>query len=87
MERILAKKTVIIGLSLSAFFVLPHIGQAAGLYFSPAAGSYKAQSTFAVDVYVSSADQAMNAASGTISFPQDKLEVVSLSKEGSIFTL
>ncbi|GAI09678.1 unnamed protein product, partial [marine sediment metagenome] len=38
-------------------------------------------------VYVSSADQAMNAASGVVSFPQDKLEVSSLSKSGSIFAL
>ena len=29
----------------------------------------------------------MNAASGVISFPADKLEVVSLSKTGSVFTL
>ena len=40
-----------------------------------------------MNVLVSSADQSMNAASGVISFPQDKLEVASISKTGSIFTL
>jgi hypothetical protein len=38
-------------------------------------------------VYVSSPEQAMNAASGAVSFPRDKLEVISLSKSTSIFSL
>ena len=61
--------------------------QAATLYFTPSSGSYEVGKTFSAIVYVSSADQAMNAASGIIAFPQDKLEVASLSKTGSIFTL
>jgi len=61
--------------------------QAASLYFSPSSGEYAVSSTFSVSIYVSSVDQAMNAASGTISFPQDKLEIISLSKSGSMFTL
>jgi hypothetical protein len=60
---------------------------AATLGFSPAAGTYAVGKSFTVNVYVSSSDQAMNAASGVISFPADKLEVVSLSKSGSIFSL
>ncbi len=60
---------------------------AASLYFSPSSGSYTVGGTLSVSVNVSSADQAMNAASGVISFPQDKLEVTSLSKNSSIFTL
>lgn len=60
---------------------------AASLYFSPSSGSYTVGSTFSASIYVSSSDQTMNAASGVISFPQDKLEVVSLSKSGSIFSL
>lgn len=60
---------------------------AATLNFSPSAGSYEVHKIFSVNVYVSSADQAMNAASGAVSFPADKLEVVSLSKSGSIFNL
>lgn len=61
--------------------------EAASLYFSPSSGSYTVGSTLSTSIYVSSADQVMNAASGVISFPQDKLEITSLSKSGSIFTL
>lgn len=66
---------------------LPVMASAATLYFSPSSGSHAVGTTFSVSIYVSSADQAMNAASGVISFPSDKLEVTSLSKTGSIFTL
>ncbi|MDP3003971.1 MAG: cohesin domain-containing protein, partial [Candidatus Azambacteria bacterium] len=69
------------------FIALSSTASAATLYFSPSSGSYTVGTTLSVSVYVSSADQAMNAASGIISFPQDKLEVTSLSKTGSIFTL
>jgi len=67
--------------------MLPVAAEAATLYFSPSSGSHAVGTTFSVSIYVSSADQAMNAASGVISFPQDKLEATSLSKTGSIFTL
>lgn len=67
--------------------ITPHFAHAATLYFSPSSGSYAVGSAVTANIYVSSADQAMNAASGVISFPQDKLEVISLSKTGSIFTL
>ncbi|MFH1193346.1 MAG: hypothetical protein V1656_03490 [Candidatus Jorgensenbacteria bacterium] len=60
---------------------------AASLSFSPSVGTYDNGQTFAVNVFVSSADAAMNAASGVISFSQDKLEVVSLSRTGSIISL
>ena len=69
------------------FGVLSGVAQAATLYFSPSSGTHAIGASFTVSVYVSSADQAMNAASGVISFPSDKLEVTSLSKSGSIFSL
>ncbi|MBP9695454.1 MAG: hypothetical protein KBD73_03575 [Candidatus Magasanikbacteria bacterium] len=68
-------------------FFLPMSVKAASLYVRASTGSYTIGDTLAVTVYVSSADQAMNAASGVLQFPTDKLEVVSLSKTGSIFTL
>jgi hypothetical protein len=72
-------------------FALFNIGaqsaQAASLYFSPASGSHTIGQIFTTSVYVSSSDQAINAASGIISFPKDKLEVISLSKAGSIVSL
>lgn len=61
--------------------------KAASLYFSPSFDSKKIGSSFSVGIYVSSASESMNAASGVISYPADKLELVSLSKSGSIFSL
>ena len=69
------------------FGLLPVSTEAATLYFSPSSGEYVVSRTLSVSVYVSSAGQAINSASGIISFPQDKLEVTSLSRTGSIFTL
>lgn len=69
------------------FGLLSSAADAATLHFSPSSGEYAVGKTLSVGVYAESADQAMNAASGIISFPQDKLEVTSLSKTGSIFTL
>ena len=61
--------------------------QAATLYFSPAAGSYVVGQSFPVGIYVSSPEQAMNAVAGIVSFPQEKLEVSSLPKTGSLINL
>lgn len=60
---------------------------AATLYFSPASGSYIVGDTFSVSIFVSSAEQAINAASGVISFSQEKLEIISLARGDSIFNL
>ncbi len=76
-----------IALILLLLGILPAAAEAATLYFSPSSGSYAVGSIVTANIYVSSADQAMNAASGLISFPSDKLEVTSLSKTGSIFSL
>ena len=70
-----------------AFFVVgAKTAVAANLYLSPSSGSYLVGKTFSVSVFVSSSDQAINAASGIISFPPDKLMITSLSKSGSIFS-
>ena len=61
--------------------------EAASLSFSPSSGTYNTGQTFSVSVYVSSPDQVMNAVSGVITFPADKLQVTSLSKSGSIINL
>lgn len=78
-----------IGLVLlfSVSLALPAVAQAASLFISPSSGSYSAGKTLTVSIFVSSTDQAMNAASGIISFDQNKLEIISLSKNGSIFSL
>lgn len=72
---------------LTVFFGIGNVVNAANLYFSPSYGSNAVGSILSATVYVSSADQSLNAASGVISFPEDKLEAVSVSKAGSIFSL
>jgi hypothetical protein len=59
---------------------------ASSLYFSPSSGEYELSKVFSVNVFVSSLDQQINAVSGTISFPKDKIEVISFSKAGSIIS-
>ena len=73
--------------TFTLFVLVPLSAQAATLNFSPPSGTYNVGTTFSVNVSVESTDQAMNAASGVVSFPWGKLEVVSISKQGSIFSL
>jgi four helix bundle protein len=80
--------SILLFLLFSCFLILVPKGvQAASLYFSPSQQSYLVGSSFNVDVYVSSLDQAINAVSANIIFPADKLDVVSISKNGSIINL
>ena len=72
------------------FFVLgffPISVEAATLSFSQNNSSYTVGQTFSVNLYTNSSDQSMNAVSGVVSFPSDKLQVVSISKAGSILSL
>ena len=82
-------KTAIIYLLFLFAIVIPYQSAmaSASLYFSPSLKKCTVGDVFQVGVFVSSADQAMNAASGIVVFPKDKLEVVSLSKSGSVFSL
>lgn len=80
------------GLLLLSLFVLVNIffnihnAAAASLYFSPRSGTYAVGKSFSVGIYVSTADSA-NAFQGAINFSQDKLQITSLSKSGSIISL
>ena len=78
-------KKILISFLLILFF--PVFANAATLYFYPSSGSYYIGNLISVGIYVSSPSEAMNAASGLIIFSTDKLEVVSLSKADSIFSL
>jgi hypothetical protein len=77
------KNSFLVLLSLIAISS-PSFVLAANLNISPRSGSYGKNTTFAVSINVSSPEVAMNAASATISFPTDKLQVASVSKSGSI---
>ena len=83
------KKTAgfLIGLLFFGFLAIRAQAAGAALYLSPTSGSFANGKTFSVSVYVSSVEQAMNAVSGAIAFPQDKLEATSVSKSGSIIFL
>src|SRR3989338_5400274 len=87
MEKIYRNIKGLLISSALVFSLFPVLAQAATLNFSPPSGSYGVGNTFLVNVNVESTDQAINAASGVVSFPWDKLEVVSISKQGSIFSL
>src|SRR5690554_5165544 len=71
---------------VAVFFIAAKV-QAATLYIGPSSGSYNVGNTFSVSIYVSSADQAMNAVSGVLTYPKDKLEVTAVSKSGSVVNL
>lgn len=73
--------------SFFVFAITPFFAHAATLGFSPSSVSRTAGSTFTVTVSVSSADTAINAVSGVISFPTNALEVAGISKTGSIISL
>lgn len=68
-------------------FGLPMIASAASLSFDRTSGSYPVGSTIVSTITVGSSDKAVNAVSGTVSFPQNLLEVVSLSKSRSLISL
>ncbi len=60
---------------------------AASLLISPSTGNYDVGDTVSVVMLVNTANNAVNAVSGKITFPQDKLEVQSISKKDSVIGL
>lgn len=78
---------LLVGFLFFNLFVFRAQAAGAALYLSPSSGSFGIGKTFSVSVYVSSVEQAMNAVSGAIAYPQDKLEAVSIAKSGSIISL
>ncbi|MEX2013948.1 MAG: cohesin domain-containing protein, partial [Parcubacteria group bacterium] len=74
---------------LSLFFLLSFWGRAdaALLYFSPSSGNQTTGNILNVNVLVNTQGKTINNADATIRFPANLLEVVSVSKSGSIFSL
>ncbi len=72
-----------------SFLVLALATQAsaATLFLAPSMGSYSAGNTFSVSVKVNTEGKAINTTEATLTFDPSKLEVKSISKIGSIFTL
>ncbi len=65
----------------------PSVSRAAVLLLSPSAGSYYVGSTFDMDVLVDTEGESVNTMAFTISFPPDKLQVVSPSAGRSVVTV
>ena len=85
MRRVIVLLLIIL---LSSFWPISPIKAAnASLYLSPSTGVYTVGNTFSITVKVNTGGMAINAAEGTLVYSSDKLEVVSLSKSGSIFSL
>ncbi|GEM_PF-246092 len=63
----------------TVFFVfsLPKAEAAASIYVAPTSGTFTLGSTFTVSIYVNTGGQAINAVEVNLSFPPDKLQVVS----------
>ena len=76
-------------LIFSLFFFLSFFGEAdaATLYFSPSSGNHTVGDILNVGILVNTQGQAINNVEATIGFPTSFLEVVSISKVGSIFSL
>lgn len=83
-------KKLLIFLTIAIFLLIlgaPTMAAAASLYLSPSTGSYTVGNTFLVQVKVNTGGVAINAADGTLIFDVDDLEVVSISKTDSVFSL
>ena len=84
-----AKILVLVSLILVLISGLSSITEAAGasLYLSPSSGNYRVGDTFSVSAMVNTGGVAINATEATLTFDAGKLEVKSISKSGSIFTM
>lgn len=60
---------------------------AAILLLAPTTGKFYIGDTVSIALLVNTLNQSVNAVEGKITFPSDKLEVISISKEGSIISL
>ena len=81
------KKAIIPIIILFFSIVIPAQAQGGSLFLSPGSGSFIVEDAFSVEVKVDTAGILINATQTTIYFPSDKLEVLNISKESSIFTL
>jgi chitodextrinase len=75
------------GLGLLASTAISIPALAATLYLSPSTDTVAQNDLFPVDIRVNSGVDSVNAIQANVSYPADKLEVVSLSYTGSVFTV
>lgn len=78
---------LVFGIGFAVVFLPAMASASTDLGFSPSSGVVSQNTSFYVDVLVLNNTQAINAVSGSISFPADLLTVKSISKDGSIIKL
>lgn len=74
---------------LFALFSIFNVSEAsaATLYFSPSSGNFSVGNILTTSVFVNTQEEAINNVDAVINFPAGLLDVVSVSKSGSIFSL
>jgi len=82
-QNFLCKATLVIAFGVLGL-TIPQSSFAQSISITPSAVNQPVGKSFSLKLIVSSPNQAVNAFSGTVSFPKDKLQVVSLSKTDSI---
>ncbi len=85
-RRRFIKFTFVLGFFVFSFFGA-RAANAATIYFSPSSGNFTVGNIFTVNVLVNTENADINNAEATINFPSGLLEIVSISKSGSIFSL
>jgi hypothetical protein len=83
----ITKTLKILLLTLAVFGFWASVASAADLTIIPSTGSYSAGQTFTATVRAVPSGNNINAVESTLSFNQSLLSVVSISKEGSVFSL
>lgn len=86
-KNILIFKLLFCVFSFALLVFFANTANAATLYFSPSSGDYSVGNIINATVLVNTQGIAMNNSDAIINFPSALLEVISLSKSGSIFTL
>ncbi|HRZ30346.1 MAG TPA: cohesin domain-containing protein [Candidatus Paceibacterota bacterium] len=84
---LVGKKIFIIGVILGLLSSLGTLAYAADFGLSASKNTYEVGETIPVKIYVASPNQSSNAVSGVVSYPNDKLQVSSLAKTGSVVNM
>ncbi len=72
-------QALIFKLLLLLFFAIPGSTYASTLSLSPAQNHFTLNSTFQIELHLNTGNEAVNAISTTLSYPQDKLEVLDVN--------
>jgi hypothetical protein len=86
-NKIIIKFLLTVFLLVATSFFAASKTEAASLYLSPASSSVSVGNIFSVKVLVNTSGKFINNSDATIQFPTDMIEVISVTKNSSIFSL